>query len=71
MLAKKINDFITKHTLISNEERVLVAYSGGPDSTALLVLLNEIYQNVGAVYVNHQLRGNRIKKGRRVRSRFL
>ena len=41
---------------------MLVAYSGGPDSTFLLTTLKEMHPDVAAVYVNHQLRGHESKK---------
>lgn len=36
---------------------MLVAYSGGPDSTALMLLLRDLGYKVSAAYVNHRLRG--------------
>lgn len=53
----KVRQFIEKHSLLEPGERVLVAYSGGPDSACLLVLLRQIWEATAAVYVNHQLRG--------------
>jgi tRNA(Ile)-lysidine synthase len=61
MLQKQIKAFIEQHDLITKREKVLVAYSGGPDSTALLVVLSGLYPDVAAIYVNHQLRGDESK----------
>ena len=41
---------------------MLVGYSGGPDSTFLLMALKQMHPDVAAVYVNHQLRGRESKK---------
>jgi tRNA(Ile)-lysidine synthase len=59
MIETKIKQSIKKNCLIEPEDRVLVAYSGGADSTALLTLLQSLYRDnrIAAVYVNHQLRG--------------
>ena len=65
MLTKKVAHFIQEHSLIQVADRVLVAYSGGPDSTALLLILSEMYDGVAALYVNHQLRGEESKKEER------
>jgi tRNA(Ile)-lysidine synthase len=52
---------IETHGLFETGERVLVGVSGGPDSTALLCALHALRENfgwtVGAIHVNHQLRG--------------
>src|SRR5687768_8819076 len=57
MLLAKIRQFLRKHSLLQPEDTLFVAYSGGADSTCLLLALKEIHPNVEAVYVNHQLRG--------------
>ena len=62
MLRSKIQQFIKIHRLIDPGDRVLVAYSGGADSTCLLLILHELYPNVAAVYVNHHLRGVESKR---------
>lgn len=43
--------------LLHPGQRVLVAFSGGPDSTCLLITLLRFWPDVAAVYVNHHLRG--------------
>jgi tRNA(Ile)-lysidine synthase len=42
---------------LSGAERVIVALSGGADSTALLLFMKENVSNTEAVHVNHGLRG--------------
>lgn len=58
MLERKVKQFIKKHSLVDDGDRLLVACSGGSDSTALLTVLAGLYNSVAAVYVNHQLRGS-------------
>lgn len=43
---------------VSPEDRILVAFSGGADSLALLILLSELCktESIVALYVNHRLR---------------
>jgi tRNA(Ile)-lysidine synthase len=53
---------IRKHALFPRGARVLVALSGGPDSVALLHILQTLERRgeltlAGAAHVNHQLRG--------------
>lgn len=51
---------INEQKLLKAGDRVLVALSGGPDSVALLHMLvqlrNSLKLQIGAVYVNHQIR---------------
>jgi len=46
---------------VSTEDRILVAFSGGADSLALLVLLSDLCgpEHIVALYVNHRLRDAR------------
>jgi len=57
LLTDNVRQFILKHGLLLPGERLLVAFSGGPDSACALLVLREIWGEVAAVYVNHQLRG--------------
>src|SRR5258705_555544 len=57
MIEAKIRNFIQENSLIQENERTLVAYSGGPDSTCLLMVLRKMFPQTAAVYVNHHLRG--------------
>lgn len=54
----KVSAAIERHGMLENGERVLVALSGGADSTALLMVLSELGYDVFAVHVNHNLRGD-------------
>jgi len=57
---KVVEKTIEDHDLIKPGDKILVAFSGGPDSTALLSILN-ILQNklrieIGAAHIDHQIR---------------
>jgi tRNA(Ile)-lysidine synthase len=58
----KITQTIEKYGLLDNDERIVVALSGGPDSTALLVALSQIASrfciHLIVAHFNHGLRGN-------------
>nr|MBN2278269.1 tRNA lysidine(34) synthetase TilS [candidate division Zixibacteria bacterium] len=57
---------ILEKKLISRGDQVLVALSGGPDSTALLMILCRLSQklsfSLGACYINHKIRPRAVKK---------
>jgi tRNA(Ile)-lysidine synthase len=53
----KVSDFIAKHQLLSREGLHLVALSGGADSVALLLVLQQLGYRVEAVHCNFRLRG--------------
>lgn len=52
--------FCLKHGLLEKGDRILVAFSGGPDSTALLIILSKLSRKIGfklyACYINHNIR---------------
>jgi tRNA(Ile)-lysidine synthase len=56
MLVQRTQEYIEDQGLIRANERIAVAFSGGPDSTALLLILKELFPETAAVYVNHNLR---------------
>ena len=58
MLETRVRQFLAAHSLLEPADRLLVAFSGGPDSTSLLLLMHDIHAGTAAVYVNHQLRGD-------------
>jgi tRNA(Ile)-lysidine synthase len=60
---------VTRYGLISHGDRVLVAVSGGPDSTALLHLLHGLQQEFGlhleVAHLQHGIRGEEAKEDAR------
>ena len=58
---KKVIKYIKTNNLINKGDRVLVAFSGGPDSVCLLNMLNNLKEkfniSIGAAHINHMLRG--------------
>ncbi len=62
MLLDKVKETIRRHNLFSREEKILIAFSGGIDSTALLHLLRELQEEwpitLALGHFNHKLRRN-------------
>jgi tRNA(Ile)-lysidine synthase len=58
---QKVLKFISENALIEQNDKVLVALSGGPDSVFLLHFLLKFRQKyhieVGAIHINHMIRG--------------
>lgn len=63
---KKVLNYIKQHELIAKGDHVVIGISGGADSVCLLFLLDEISRildfSIGAVHVNHNLRGTEAKR---------
>ena len=63
ILEQRVAEFLNKYGLMHNAS-ILVAFSGGPDSTALLHILHTLSGqknldlHISAVYVNHNLRSD-------------
>lgn len=61
MLVEKVSSTISRYRMIEPGERILVALSGGPDSTALFHILLELQDKLSfslvVAHLNHQLRG--------------
>jgi len=59
-LVLKVRACIVKQALVRRSDKVLVALSGGPDSTCLLIALNalssSLHFSLSAVYLDHALR---------------
>jgi len=65
MLFSKFRNFIMKHSMLKPGNAVIVSLSGGPDSTALLLLLSrltEFHLRIIGGHVNHRLRGDESDK---------
>lgn len=62
----KVKDFIKENNIIEDNDKILVALSGGPDSVCLLHMLhslkNELKISIGAAHINHMLRGEEALK---------
>ena len=56
-MLSKVKDYIKKHKLLSLSDLYIVALSGGADSVALLLLLDEMGYKVHALHCNFHLRG--------------
>jgi tRNA(Ile)-lysidine synthase len=66
VLSEKVLGFIKENLMFDNGDKVIVAFSGGPDSTCLLYILNELKEELGitlvGAHVNHCLRGDESDK---------
>ena len=60
-MLNKVIDYIKENELIQQDDQILVALSGGPDSVCLLHILYELKNKfnltLGAIHINHMLRG--------------
>lgn len=54
---KRVEAYIKKHDLLRHDERYIVALSGGADSVALLLMMQELGYAVEAAHCNFRLRG--------------
>lgn len=62
MLVSLVKKVIAEFDLISSDEKVLVAVSGGPDSVALLYVLFDLGYNLEVAHFDHQTRKGESKK---------
>jgi tRNA(Ile)-lysidine synthase len=62
VLSEKVMRFIKENSMFVKGDKVIVAVSGGPDSTCLLYILNEHKEELGikliGAHLNHCLRGD-------------
>lgn len=61
-MREKVINTINKYNMISKGDKIVIGLSGGPDSTALLHVLNSLREDYGiklyAVHINHMIRGD-------------
>lgn len=66
MLLKKVKKTIENYRMLKKGERVVVGFSGGPDSTCLLWLLFRLRKDLAlslyAAYLNHGIRKEEVKE---------
>ncbi len=53
----RLKQYIRDNDLIKDSDRILVAFSGGPDSVALAFLLNKLGYDIALAHFNFKLRG--------------
>lgn len=61
MIFNKVLSSVKKHNLIEDGDKIVVGVSGGPDSIALIHILNKLRESMDiklyVAHLNHQLRG--------------
>jgi len=66
MILDRVKEYIQSNNLINENEKILIAFSGGADSLALLLMLHalkeKLHIDLGACHVNHMLRGEDAKE---------
>lgn len=66
----RVLDFVKSFDLFTDEQKILVAVSGGVDSMVLLHLLNSISKNIAVAHCNFNLRGDDSKADQRIVENF-
>ena len=61
-MLEKVEETINKYNLIESNDKIVLGVSGGPDSTAMLICLNELSKKINfkivVCHVNHGIREN-------------
>lgn len=61
-ILQQVRDFCVQNQLLVEGDKILLAVSGGPDSTALLYIFHELQNHfrldLGVAHVNHGIRGS-------------
>lgn len=57
-MLKSVSEFISRNNLLSHSRKYLVAFSGGADSTALLLILKSLGYDIEAAHCNFHLRAD-------------
>ena len=70
MLAEKVKKFISANGLFTENDSLLVAFSGGADSMCLLHILKSLSYNVSAAHLNHMLRGEEADRDEKTAKEF-
>lgn len=66
MLPEKFRSYLAEHDLCTEQQRVLLAVSGGVDSMVMLTLFARAGYNVGVAHCNFQLRGEEAEEDDRL-----
>ena len=56
-MIEKVRKYIQSNQILSQQELVLVGVSGGADSVALLIVLQQLGYTIQALHCNFHLRG--------------
>lgn len=71
-MEKKVSNFITKHNMVKENDHIILGISGGPDSMALLYIMNQLKVDLrftlSVAHVNHLLRPEADEEERLVES---
>ena len=62
LMHKEFEEFISKHKLFNNDDKILLAISGGVDSMFMLNLFLETGKNIAVAHCNFGLRGEESEK---------
>ena len=59
-IVEKVRKYVKTNELLEKNDKVLIAFSGGPDSVFLFYILNSLKEeynlSIELVYVNHKIR---------------